>query len=259
MHLTDRQGSFDRVYPIGAGTIDDRHGSRTYGESRSAYPVFKRGNDFTIDSATINACRIWWSDPDSGKLLPVFAGLPFIRFYGPYGIHGPISKYWKENGGELHRGYVSHGCIRMEAADVAELWAYIRDTPKVPLHIQLPIERDAAGQALDVSPRFIGAECTDDAQCDFEGGLCQRSGDDARAGFCTKRCDRICADRLDYPTTYCVDAAKVGASDSSDGRCVPVSNDQSHSCRRFAVLAPSAATPRHGQPEVTRDVCLPAE
>ena len=77
--------------------------------------------------------------------------------------------------------------------------------------------------------------------------------------FCTKRCDRICPDRLDYPTTYCVDAAKVGASDSSDGRCVPVSNDQSHSCRRFAVLAPSAATPRHGQPEVTRDVCLPAE
>ena len=42
-------------------------------------------------------CKMWWTDPDTKEISPVYAGLPFIRLNGPptlgYAIHGPIDKY----------------------------------------------------------------------------------------------------------------------------------------------------------------------
>ena len=91
LHLVDRAGTFSKVYPVGVGEINNKVGEKTYEESLSMFPVLNTmQNDFNIRMRSVNPCRIWWKDPDSGNDLPVFAGLPFMSFYGAYGIHGPI-------------------------------------------------------------------------------------------------------------------------------------------------------------------------
>ncbi len=219
LHLRDRAGTYDRVFPVGVGTINGAKSLTPTGQ-------FYTGANTTESSDTqwgyYYGCRIWWSDPDTGKASPVFAGLPFIRLAGPptagYAIHGPIDSFTSENGGSLRRGYVSHGCVRMAAADIVELYARIRGKSKVPVRIQQAAEVAASGPTVDLASRFIGAACQVDAECNYAGGICH-------AGSCTLPCTRGCPDRAGEAPTFC----------AADGRCRPqASTTWNNDCSRYA-------------------------
>ena len=167
-------------------------------------------------------------------------------------MHGPITNFMAPNGGQLQRGYVSHGCLRMEAADVAELWAYISEVEEVPVTVQPETERDANGLAVDVPQRWILSECLTDADCNYAGGTClPRAG--SKVGFCSARCTTTCSDRFGYPVTFCVSDGKSPAQ----GFCTSKSSDHNNSCRRHEGFRAAANVARFGQPWVTADVCVP--
>lgn len=59
----------------------------------------------------------WWSD----KWNDEFGGYPFLLIeYSGVAFHGPITTYLPMDVWFLRRGYVSHGCHRMDASDVQE-------------------------------------------------------------------------------------------------------------------------------------------
>ena len=153
---------------------------------------------------------------DRRRSRPVFAGLPFMSWYGSYAIHGPIDNFRAPNGGTLRRGFVSHGCIRMEAADVLELYGRIKGLASVPVHVQREPERRADGSRVDLPSAWIGAECGADCDCNFTGGFCQQNRYSER-GFCSARCTGDCADRPASPTTFCV----ADPTRRQKGMCVP--------------------------------------
>jgi hypothetical protein len=254
LHLVDRAGDYDRVFPVGVGVINNRTTSAYYGESETYYPLHASGRqDFTIDTTTnwtFNPCRVWWTDSDTGERLPVFAGLPFMRWSGSYGIHGPITNYRKSTGGDLERGYVSHGCVRMEAADVVEVYARISGTASVPVHVQREPERAADGARVDVDP-WIGSECSADSDCAFDGGYCHANAVGER-GFCTRACTQYCTDRFGSPTTFCV----ADPADSTRGMCVPQETSNNAGCRPYDHLVPQTL-PRFNEPTRTSTVCVP--
>ena len=252
LRLFDRTTGFDKTFPIGVGGIEDDDASVAYGESRSMWPVLAYGKaDFVIKKSGRTACKTWWTDAATGEKLPVFAGLPFLSWSGNYGIHGPIDGYRNANGGTLRRGYVSHGCLRMEAADVLEVYARTNGAAAVPVHVQREPERTAAGVRVDVTPRWIGSECTVDADCGFAGGECRVNPIGGRK-FCSQRCTATCPDRANQPTTFCVaDAERPGS-----GLCVPRQIAQNQGCRSYDHFVPRTAA-RFNRPAVTTTVCAP--
>jgi hypothetical protein len=253
LRLEDRAGSYDETFPVGVGTINHSPGETTQNESRTLYPVLRTEQSmFSIDTGSVNPCTIWWHDKASGKNLPVFAGLPFMSFYGPYGIHGPVTGYTAPSGGRLKRGYVSHGCVRMEGPDVAEVWARIRATTEVPVRVQKATERTAGGDAVELEQRWILSECQVDADCNFDGGVCRKNPFSGR-GFCTAPCQRLCHyDRYGYPVTFC-----VSEPGDSEGYCTYKASDFNYDCRRFSGFVREDDQPRFSQPAVTADVCTP--
>ena len=254
LHLEDGDTGFSKVYPVGVGSINDKPGSVTYDESLSMYPLNITGRkDFHIDTASVNTCKIWWTDKETGQRLPVFAGLPFLSWYGAYGIHGPISQYWLKNGGKLKRGYVSHGCIRMEADDIAEVWAYIKGVAKVPVRVQKAQERTSAGAAVDVKDKWLLSECTSDADCPFDSAVCRTNAMSGR-GFCTLPCDYYCSDRYGYPTTFCI---KDPAGETGKGYCTYKATTFNDNCRGYDHFKRAAKEPRNGMSWKTADVCKP--
>lgn len=262
LHLIDRAGDYDRVFPIGVGVIEDGE-SLTPHSLDAPEGLFYTASHYAgvVDGATPQtarwawnySCRMWWTD-ERGERLPVFAGLPFIRLEGPrtsgYAFHGPIDGFTRPNGGDLRRGYVSHGCVRMEAADIVELYARIEGR-RTPVRIQRAIERDSDDRAVDVADPWLMAECESDADCPYEGGICRQNGYSGR-GFCTLACDRYCPDRYGYATTFCVDDP---ATDR--GMCVLQASSHTNDCRRFDDVVATRNTPRNGQSSVRRTVCLP--
>jgi len=252
LRLVDETTGFEKVFPIGPGIIDEKTTSATYGESKSYYPLIATGgHDFVIKPSGIQPCKIWWTDPDTGQKSPVFAGLPFLSWYGSYGIHGPIDNYRAANGGNLRRGFVSHGCVRMEAADILEVYARIKGVARVPVRVQREPERDADGVRVDVPERWIGAECAADADCNFAGGFCKQNRYSGR-GFCSARCTAYCSDRAGYPVTFCV----TDPDDTSKGMCVSKVTAVNYKCRPGDHLIPVSRT-RFTQPSVSATVCVP--
>jgi hypothetical protein len=78
----------------------------------------------------------WWSD----KWDDEFAGLPFILIESSgVAFHGPITNFAPLDVWFLRRGYVSHGCHRMDSSDILELRNMlprnIKDLGKVRLNI----------------------------------------------------------------------------------------------------------------------------
>lgn len=62
----------------------------------------------------------WWSD----KWKDEFGGFPFLLIdYNGVAFHGPITNYSPMDVWYLRRGYVSHGCHRMDSSDLLELRA----------------------------------------------------------------------------------------------------------------------------------------
>jgi hypothetical protein len=253
VHLVDRTVGFDKVFPAGVGKIDDDDANSTYGDTLSAYPLNATGkNTFTLYQANIQPCKTWWTDPETGEKSPVFAGLPFMPFYGGYALHGPIDNFRAPNGGSLRRGFVSHGCIRMESADVLELYARIRGVAAIPVRVEREPERDASGRRIDVASRWVGAECTVDADCNYPGGICKQNAWSGR-GYCTASCTRACADRAGQPTTFCV--ADPDAPAASTGICVTRTGTAWPDCRQLDSFV-AETQPRKGQ-TVTASVCVP--
>jgi hypothetical protein len=259
LHLTDDSVGFDRVYPIGPGALDASGKSLTPTSEHAPGGVFHTGASTSVvsDSAFgwYYSCRFW--DTVDGVRKPVFAGLPFIRLDGPptegYAFHGPIDHYTDPNGGSLRRGYVSHGCMRMQANDVQELFFLIHKHPSTPVRVQLGVERHDDGSAVDVANRWVGAECASDGDCNFTGGRC-RFAQGAAFGTCVASCTHACADRDGEGTTFCVRDPAGGG-----GICVPqASSTFNASCARYE----GRLTIAHAQPRpdgsASSDVCVPA-
>lgn len=251
LHLVDKTVGFDKVFPIGPGAHDTDPTSLTYGESLSYYPIAAYGKqDFVIKPSTIQPCKTWWTDAETGEKLPVFAGLPFMSWSGNYAIHGPIDNYRAVNGGNLRRGYVSHGCIRMEAADVLEVYARIKGIASVPVHVQREPERTVTGPRVDVPAKWIGAECSVDADCNFTGGFCRPNRYSGR-GACSARCTTTCADRAGQPATFCV----ADPDAAGKGMCVPRHLPVNADCRPYDHFV--AATKTRPTSTTSAAVCVP--
>ena len=263
LHLVDRGGDYDQVFAIGPGAIEDGASLTPLSTGLRSGTFYTRTDDAeTRDGPTPaerrwswnESCRVWWRS-EGGLDLPVFAGLPFIRLEGPpsagYGIHGPIDGYTQADGGHLRRGYVSHGCIRMEAADLVELYGRIRGR-RTPVRVQKAVERRYDGTAVDIAERWFLAECRSDADCPYEGGLCRPNAYSGR-GFCTKRCDLYCPDRSGHVGTYCV----ADLEDPTAGVCTLRPDALNNGCGRFDGFVEVAAAPRHNQPATEKDACLP--
>ena len=263
LHLVDAQAGFDHVYPIGVGAI--YHG-RTLTESsaeapkgryraRLDEPAILDKPEPAIRWAWNYACRFWWRDPALKELVPVYAGLPFIRLESPGfsndGIHGPAEDVRREDGGRLRRGYVSHGCIRMEPAGILDVYARTRGRA-FPVRIQREVERRADGTAVDVAERWLLSECTKDADCNFDGGTCRKNRF-AGHGFCTTACEGRCPARAGDPGSFC--AADPDAP--GQGFCTVRASDFDNQCKRFAgfVRRPGVKAFKGGRTKAA--VCLP--
>lgn len=253
LRLTDAASGFDKVFPVGPGQIETNPTSGEFRESLSYYPVARTGKrDFVITPSTIQPCKTWWTDPATGTKTPVFAGLPFLSFFGNYAIHGPIDGYRAENGGTLRRGYVSHGCFRMEAADILEVYARIKGVASVPVHLQREPERLVDRTKVDLPQKWIGAACSVNSDCNYPNGFCA-TNKLTQQGFCSARCTSTCADRKGYPSTFCVaDPDAVGS-----GMCVAKAQSENFECRPYDHLGVAPATQRFNQPAVKANVCLP--
>jgi L,D-transpeptidase catalytic domain len=252
LRLRDRAGGYDKTFPVGVGAIDTKTTSSTFGESLSYWPLQNYNtNDYSLKPSTTTPCKIWWTDPETGERSPVFAGLPFMSWSGSYAIHGPIDNFRAVNGGNLRRGYVSHGCVRMEAADVLEVYALTKGIAKVPVRVQREPERLADGTKNDVANKWIGAECADDSECAYANGFCKQNAYSGR-GVCSARCTRTCSDRAGYPTTFCV----TDPDDATQGMCVPKVAAVNADCRPYDHFE-VATKGRNGQPSVTAKVCVP--
>lgn len=255
LRLVDRATGFEKVFPIGAGALDTDESSTTYGESLSMFPQLAYGRqDFEIrpTGSGTTACKVWWTDPANGQRLPVFAGLPFLSWSGSYGIHGPIDNYRAANGGSLRRGFVSHGCIRMESADVLEVYARIRRSARIPVRVQREPERRADGSRVDVGSAWIGTECDADSDCNFAGGFCAHNAYSEGRGFCSQRCTRTCPDRAGAPTTFCV----ADPNDATQGLCTVKVTPVNAECRPYEHMV-ARSVGRFGQPSVRSTVCVP--
>lgn len=252
VRLIDRTTGFEKVFAAGVGAIESKATESTFGDSRTAFPLIATGkSDFVIPAAAIQPCKTWWTDPETGAKSPVFAGLPFMPFYGGYALHGPIDNFRAPNGGSLRRGFVSHGCVRMESADILEIYARVRGVAKLPVRVQREPDRRADGRRVDVASPWVGTECQKDSDCGFAGGFCKANRYSGRA-FCTTRCSGGCADRAGAPTTFC--AADPDAPGS--GMCVLRRGGAWPDCRALDAFVPVNA-PRQGGTAARADVCLP--
>jgi hypothetical protein len=253
LRLRDDVTGFDKVYPVGPGQIEKNPNAFNFGESHSYWPVaYYNKNDFQITPSTIQPCKTWWTDRETGQTSPVFAGLPFLSFSGNYAIHGPIDNFRAQNGGNLRRGYVSHGCFRMEAADILEVYALIKGVAKVPVRLQREPEKTVEGLRVDIPKKWIGSQCSTNSDCNFSGGFCATNTLTQR-GFCSARCTSTCSDRAGQPTTFCV----ADPNTPGQGMCVPKVADTNFECRPYDHFSASLSTPRFNNAAVRANVCLP--
>jgi hypothetical protein len=257
LHLWDRQGTFDKVYPVGPGALNGDLSETPVGHFTSgpADSVGQSDNGKVVGSspwAWWYRCKIWWTDPGTKGVTPVYAGLPLIRLSGPptlaYAIHGPIDGYSNSEGGALRRGYVSHGCIRMQAHDILEVFVLLRGHSKVPITVQRQIERDANQKPVDLAQKWVGSECTQSSDCNFAGGLCHAN--DYGPSFCTQACTGSCPDRAGELPTACV------ADGAGKGMCVKQESTLNNNCRPYEGFKPAPGTARFGNTKPV-DACVP--
>lgn len=150
VHLFDRATGFSAVYPTGPGALGSS------GRSYTPTGFFKTGE----------ASGDGWYHIARRYAPDYFGGFPFLRLtiensqgQHTYGFHGPIT-YTCPGGASscdledrqwfLRREFVSHGCMRMEAEDIVEMYWTIDGHTSVPVSIQYEAERDADGNLVDL-------------------------------------------------------------------------------------------------------------
>lgn len=212
LRLWDAQGDYERVFPVGVGAFEDGASLTPTSTQYAAGKFYTRTDERPVIDGPTPAearwgwnqkCRMWWTSEDGDK-VPVFAGLPFIRLAGhptssSYALHGPVDDYTIPSGGKLRRGYVSHGCVRMAAADIVEVYGRIQGK-RAEVTIQKPVERREDGDAIEHQPWML-AQCSADSDC-FTGGVC-RQNPYTGEGFCTQTCTKFCPDKAGYAPTFC--------------------------------------------------------
>ena len=265
LHLSDKTTGFDRVYPIGVGMI--RRGTTLTSTSDAApdglyhanldQPPFRDKRQPKVRWAWNYSCRFWWYDTGKRALLPVYAGLPFIRLEAPgwskEGVHGPAENFRRPDGGTLRRGYVSHGCVRMESAGILDLYGRTRGK-RFPVRVQREIERRSDGIAVDVADRWFLSECARNEDCNFAGGTCHKNPF-APHGFCTTPCNGQCADRPGYSASFCA----TDPDAPSQGMCTVRASSFNNQCKRFQGFVQRPSVKRFGQPSTKAAVCMPGK
>ena len=262
LHLTDEAGDYDRVFPIGVGAMEAGESLTPVSTGFYSGSYYTRTDEApTIDGPTPDEarwgwnhqCRMWWTSSETGEKMPVFAGLPFIRLAGhptsaAYGIHGPVDRFYREDGGVLRRGYVSHGCVRMAADDIVEVWGRLQGV-RAEVIIQTAVERLPDGTAIDAD-NWLLSDCQSDADCAFDGGFCKRNTYEGR-GFCTRRCERSCPDKAGHPVSFCV------PDEDGEGYCTVKSDETLNgSCARYAGFLEKQEVSRPDG-SAAADVCVP--
>jgi hypothetical protein len=150
VHLFDRQTGFSAVYPTGSGRIGNS------GRSITPRGFYKTSAD-TSDH---------WYYIGRRYVPDYFGGFPFLRLntrnsqgHHTYGLHGPITYTCPDGTADcsllerlwfLVQGYVSSGCLRMEADDIVDLFWMVRYHPATPVAIFDGVELDATGQVVDL-------------------------------------------------------------------------------------------------------------
>ncbi|MBC7387250.1 MAG: L,D-transpeptidase [Cryobacterium sp.] len=125
------------------------------GSTKGAFNLPSEGQIRFGAGGTFMESRPWsdfWDDE--------FGGLPFMEVVSGVGFHGPITNKSGLDAWYLRRGYVSHGCFRMDASDVMELRALLPTLKGmkgkgVPLSIQswpdvTDVNGDGKLEAIDV-------------------------------------------------------------------------------------------------------------
>ncbi|MEZ4459021.1 MAG: L,D-transpeptidase [bacterium] len=262
LRLYDAAGDYDRVFPVGVGAIENGESLTPPSTQFSAGTYYTRTDEApTFDGPTPDQakwgwnqqCRVWWTGED-GEKIPVFAGLPFIRLAGnplssSYAFHGPVDNYTNPSGGTLRRGYVSHGCVRMAAADIVEVYGRI-EGKRAEVLIQKPVERTESGAPIDVDPWFL-SECNSDAECAYDGGVCVLNEYNG-PGYCSKACTTYCPDRAGHATSFCAKDADTG-----EGFCtIKADTVRNNDCGRYQGFSKHLGVPRPDGSAVA-DVCLP--
>jgi hypothetical protein len=143
VHVFDRATGFSAVYRARAGKLG--------ANGKSATPVgrFATGPD-TSDG--------WWY-MKSRTSPAIFQGDPFLRITAQnhrgeyvYGLHGPVVLP-DDTPAPADEDYPSKGCVRLDAADIRQLFDLVRHHPSTPVTIQEEIEVDADGNAIVPDPR----------------------------------------------------------------------------------------------------------
>ncbi len=94
---------------------------------------------------------------------------------------------------------------------------------------------------------WIGEPCRKDSDCPYSGGYCLKEKEGYKKGHCTKKCTRICPDKLGKPITFCIENA------FSQGYCV-------RQCEKIACRAGYICQlrARFHEPSKVKKVCVPA-
>ena len=193
LHLVDAATGYDKVFPVGVGAINHHRRRDQLSASRCRlYPVAGHRAARVRHHAVVDpAVQVLVDRSGDGRQVSRCSpACRSSRWYGNYAIHGPIDNFRAPNGGNLRRGYVSHGCIRLEAADILEVYARIQWAGRVPVHVQKEPERASDGRRVDVPTPWIGAECLHDGDCNLPGARCHPNAATGR-GFCTRRLHQL--------------------------------------------------------------------
>lgn len=119
---------------------------------------FDQPKESTLDLKTAESIEArWWSD----KWQDEFGGFPFLLInWSGVAFHGPITNFSPLDVWFLRRGYVSHGCHRMDGSDILELRALMpADMKKAAGQIRITVldyfdvvdwDQDGEAEAIDV-------------------------------------------------------------------------------------------------------------
>src|SRR5262249_34774900 len=106
----------------------------------------------------------------------------------------------------------------------------------VPVTIQRAVERDDSERAVDLAQRWVGSECSANADCNFPGGACHQNP--WGRGFCTMACNGSCPDRTGEIATACVSDGAGG------GMCVRQASALNNFCRPYESFEYKPSPPR---------------
>lgn len=124
------QQHLGHLYTAGGSDREGYVGTLTF-----VYPIaatvegpFDQPKEQVTDLKTAESIEArWWSD----KWKDEFGGFPFLLIeWSGVAFHGPITNYSPLDVWYLRRGYVSHGCHRMDSSDVLELRALMPSSLK---------------------------------------------------------------------------------------------------------------------------------